>query len=86
MMIYTVLTMMYGEDVAYALFEVLEHLDPEFIGIGVFEIEDGSGLWEVAVYMIDCPDAGVLAVLLALHGAKPFMIFEVSDQDWVFKV
>nr|WP_213393952.1 50S ribosomal protein L11 methyltransferase [Yoonia sp.] len=83
---YTALTTMHGEDAAYALSEALEHLDPEPIGTGVFEIEDGSGLWEVAAYMTDRPDAGVLAVLSALHGAKPFTISEVPDQDWVSKV
>ncbi|WP_043699560.1 50S ribosomal protein L11 methyltransferase [Yoonia vestfoldensis] len=83
---YTALTTMPGEDAAYALCEALEQLDPEPIGTGVFEIEDGSGLWEVAAYVTDRPDAGVLAVLAALHGAKPFTISEVPDQDWVSKV
>ena len=54
---YTALTIMPGEDAAYALSEALEQLDPEPIGTGVFEIEDGSGLWEVAAYMTDRPDA-----------------------------
>jgi ribosomal protein L11 methyltransferase len=83
---YTALTTMTGEDAAYALYEALEHLDPEPIGTGVFEIEDGSGLWEVAAYTTDRPDAGALAVLSALYGAKPFTISEVPDQDWVSKV
>lgn len=83
---YTALTTMTGEDAAYALAEALEHLDPEPIGTGVFEIEDGSGLWEVAAYTEVAPDAGALAVLAALHGAKPFNISEIPDQDWVSKV
>jgi ribosomal protein L11 methyltransferase len=83
---FTALTTMPGEDAAYALAEALEHLDPEPIGTGVFEIEDGSGLWEVAAYTETRPDAGVLAVLAALHGAKPFNISEIPDQDWVSKV
>ena len=83
---YTALTTMTGEDAAYALAEALEHLDPEPIGTGVFEIEDGSGLWEVAAYTETAPDAGALAVLAAVHGAKPFNISEIPDQDWVSKV
>jgi len=83
---FTALTTMPGEDAAYALAEALEHLDPEPIGTGVFEIEDGSGLWEVAAYTEAAPDAGTLAVLAALHGAKPFNISEIPDQDWVSKV
>ena len=83
---FTALTTIAGEDPAYKLAEALEDITPEPTGIGVFEIEDGSGLWEVGVYFVETPDAGVLAVMSALHGARPFTISEVPDQDWVSKV
>lgn len=83
---YTALTTITGEDPAYDLAEALEGLVPEATGIGVFEIEDGSGLWEVAAYFTDTPDAAALAVFSALHHAKPFNISEIPDQDWVSKV
>ncbi|WP_333714077.1 50S ribosomal protein L11 methyltransferase [Yoonia sp.] len=83
---FTALTTITGEDAAYGLAEVLESLEPEPMGVGVFEIEDGSGLWEVAAYFLQRPDAAALAVLSALHGAKPFNISEIPDQDWVAKV
>ena len=83
---FTALTTISGEDPAYALADALEALEPEPTGVGVFEIEDGSGLWEVAAYFLTFPDAGALAVLSALHDAKPFNISEVPDQDWVAKV
>ncbi len=83
---YTALTTLTGEDPAYALADALETLEPEPTGVGVFEIEDGSGLWEVAAYFLTFPDAGALAVLSALHDAKPFNISEVPEQDWVAKV
>lgn len=83
---FTALTTIAGEDPAYRLAEALEGITPEPTGIGVFEIEDGSGLWEVGVYFVEKPDAGVLAVMSALHGARPFTISEVPDQDWVSKV
>ncbi|SFS21947.1 50S ribosomal protein L11 methyltransferase [Yoonia litorea] len=83
---FTALTTIHGEDPAYALADALETLDPEPTGVGVFEIEDGSGLWEVAAYFLEHPDAGALAVLSALHHAKPFGISEIPDQDWVSKV
>jgi ribosomal protein L11 methyltransferase len=83
---YTALTTLTGEDAAYALADALEMLEPEPMGVGVFEIEDGSGLWEVAAYFLERPDAGALAVLSALHTAKPFNISEIPDQDWVAKV
>jgi ribosomal protein L11 methyltransferase len=86
MITYSALTTITGEDAAYALAEALEDLSPEPTGVGVFEIEDGSGLWEVAVYFMERPDAGALAVLSALHNAKPFNISEIPEQDWVSKV
>ena len=83
---FTALTTLAGEDGAYDLADALEQLSPEPTGVGVFEIEDGSGLWEVAAYFLEWPDAAALAVLSALHKAKPFNISEVPDQDWVAKV
>ncbi|WP_106745873.1 50S ribosomal protein L11 methyltransferase [Yoonia maritima] len=83
---FTALTTIMGEDAAYALSEALEDLFPEPTGVGVFEIEDGSGLWEVAAYFVEEPDAGALAVYSALHKSKPFNISEIPDQDWVSKV
>lgn len=75
-----------GEDAAYRLADALEDIIPEPTGVGVFEIEDGSGLWEVAAYFMQSPDAGALAVLSALFKAKPFNISEIPEQDWVSKV
>lgn len=86
MITYSALTTIAGEDAAYALLEVIEGLEPEPTGVGVFEIEDGSGLWEVAAYFMERPDAGALAVLSALYDAKPFNISEIPEQDWVSKV
>ena len=83
---YSALTIIAGEDAAYALGDALEDLVPEPTGIGVFEIEDGSGFWEVACYFVERPDAAALAVYSALHKAKPFNISEIPDQDWVSKV
>lgn len=83
---FTALTTLTGEDAAYDLADALEELTPEPTGVGVFEIEDGSGLWEVAAYFLEWPDTPALAVLSALHNAKPFNISEVPDQDWVAKV
>ena len=55
MITYSALTTITGEDAAYALADAVEGLEPEPTGVGVFEIEDGSGLWEVAVYFMERP-------------------------------
>jgi ribosomal protein L11 methyltransferase len=83
---YTALTTLPGEDAAHALAEAVEKLTPEPTGVGVFEIEDGSALWEVGVYFTDPPDAVMLDVLALAFGARPFVLSELPEIDWVAKV
>jgi ribosomal protein L11 methyltransferase len=83
---FTALTTLMGEAPAQRLGEALEALDPAPTGVGVFEVEDGSGLWEVGGYFLDAPDEIALALLSAAHGAKGFVTSEVPDQDWVAHV
>ena len=83
---FTALTTLPGEDAANALAEALEKMAPEPIGVGVFEIEDDSGLWEVGVYFLEQPDEVVLDVLALAFGAKPFALSELPEIDWVAKV
>lgn len=83
---YTALTTLPEKAEAEALAEALEHLEPEPTGIGSFEMEDGSGLWEIGAYFEDAPDEVALALLAKMHGAKAFVISELPEVDWVAKV
>ena len=83
---YSALTTLPGEDEAEALGEALEKMDPAPEGVGVFEIEDGSGLWEVGAYFLEAPNTAVLELLATAFGAKPFVLSEVPDIDWVAHV
>ncbi|WP_298359994.1 50S ribosomal protein L11 methyltransferase [uncultured Litoreibacter sp.] len=83
---FTALTTLMGESPAQALGEALETLEPAPTGVGVFEVEDGSGYWEVGGYFLDAPNEIALAILAAAHGAKDFVVSEVPDQDWVAHV
>ncbi len=83
---FTALTTLMGEGPAQALGEALETLDVPPTGVGVFEVEDGSGLWEVGGYFLEMPDDIALRLLAAAHDAKPFVVSEVPDQDWVAHV
>ena len=86
MLTYTALTTLPGKSQAEALGEALEALEPAPTGVGVFEVEDGKGIWEVGGYFLDAPDDIDLALLSAAFGAGPFVVSEVPDQDWVAKV
>ncbi|EAQ02821.1 ribosomal protein L11 methyltransferase, putative [Pseudooceanicola batsensis HTCC2597] len=83
---FTALTTLPGKDRAEALGEAMDALTPEPYGVGVFEIEDGSGLWEVGGYFSERPDEAGLALLATLHEARPFAVSELPETDWVAKV
>ena len=83
---WTAFTTLDGRPSAEALGEAMERLIPEPTGVGVFEIEDGSGLWEVGGYFIDPPDTAGLALLAASFAAKDFTVSELPETDWVAKV
>lgn len=83
---YTALTTLDGEPAARALGDALERMEPEPYGVGVFEIEDGSGRWEVGGYFHDAPDGIILEILATAFGAQSFVVSEVPEVDWVAKV
>ncbi|THD72900.1 50S ribosomal protein L11 methyltransferase [Thalassobius vesicularis] len=83
---FTALTTLKGKEPAEALGLAMEEMWPEPEGIGVFEIEDGSGLWEVGGYFTEAPDETELALLAAAYDAKPFVVSELPETDWVAKV
>ncbi len=83
---YTALTTLPGKAAAQSLGEALERMAPAPIGIGVFEIEDGSGIWEVGGYFTDPPDETGLMLLSTAFGAAPFAVSELPEVDWVAKV
>lgn len=83
---YTALTTLIGEDAANALAGAIEKMQPEPTGVGVFEIEDNSGLWEVGAYFLEAPSEAVLELLATAFGARPFALSELPEIDWVAKV
>jgi len=83
---FTALTTLPDEARAEALGEALEDLDPAPVGVGVFELEDGSGLWEVGAYFTEAPDEIALTLMAAAFGAAEFAISELPEIDWVAHV
>lgn len=83
---HTALTTVDGEAAARALGEAMERMSPPPEGVGVFEIEDGSGRWEVGGYFGTAPDGIALAVLAAAFGARDFAVSELPGTDWVAHV
>ncbi|MGB0507299.1 MAG: 50S ribosomal protein L11 methyltransferase [Pikeienuella sp.] len=83
---YSALTTIRDKKKADELSEALERMVPEPTGVGVFEVEDGSGTWEVGAWFMDPPDEAGLALCVAMSGCAPFAISEIGDTDWVAQV
>ncbi len=83
---FSALTTTDGQDAAEALAAALERMVPAPVGLGVFEIEDGSDRWEVGAYFEERPNEVLLAVLGAAFDAADFALSELPETDWVAKV
>lgn len=83
---FTALTTIPGEEHANQLAAAIEKMVPAPVGVGVFEIEDDSGLWEVGAYFVDPPNEPLLDVLAMALGARAFAVSELPEIDWVAKV
>ena len=83
---YTAITTLPGREPAEALGAALEEVEPGPTGVGVFEVEDGSGLWEVGGYFQGPPPEASLMLLAAAFGARPFAVSKLDDRDWVAQV
>ncbi len=83
---FTAFAVLPERELAEDLAERLEELDPAPYGVGVFEIEDGSGNFEVGAYFLAAPDGIVLDLLAAAYGASGFVVSELPETDWVAHV
>jgi len=83
---WTALTTLPEEAAAQRLAAAVEELHPAPTAVGVFEIEDGSGLYEVGGYFTERPDLAALSLLAVAYGAKDFAVSKVEDRDWVAQV
>lgn len=83
---FTAFTTLGDRQSAEALGETLGQARPAPTGVGVFELEDGSGLWEVGAYFTEAPDEAGLMLLAAAFGSKPFVVSKLDDRDWVAQV
>ena len=86
MLTYSAITKVQDRERAEGLGVALEKLNPPPMGVGVFELEDGSGAWEVGAYFHDKPDEISILLLENAFGTDGFAISEIPETDWVAKV
>ncbi|MFV2003361.1 MAG: 50S ribosomal protein L11 methyltransferase [Paracoccaceae bacterium] len=83
---FTAFTTLDGMAPAERLGAAMEGMQPEPMGVGVFDLEDGSGLWEVGGYFRQAPDQAALMLLAAAFDAREFVVSEVPQTNWVAHV
>ncbi len=83
---WTAITIIADQPSAETLAAAVENLNPAPIGIACLEIEDDSGLFEVAAYFDEQPDEIGLTILATINGQKNFVISKLDDTDWVAQV
>jgi len=84
--IWTAFATVNGESEAQSLADAMEKMDPAPSGVGCFEIEDDSGLWEVGGYFAAQPDAISLVLLETAFESSRFAVSKIPPEDWVSKV
>ena len=86
MVTYSAITKVKDRKRAEGLGIAFEKLNPSPMGVGVFELEDGSCEWEVGAYFDDKPnDVSILLLEHAFETTK-IVISELPETDWVSKV
>lgn len=83
---FTAFAVLPERELAEDLAERIETLEPAPYGVGVFEIEDGSGNYEVGAYFLERPNDVVLDILAVAFGGTGFIVSELPETDWVAHV
>jgi len=83
---FTAVTTVPGQAAADLVSAGLERLIPAPTGVGIFEQQDGSGLWEISGYFAKAPDDADLALLALALDAQPFAVSALPETDWVAHV
>lgn len=82
---YSVFTVCDGKKNAKIISSALEKMNPDPVGIGTFEIENGSKKWEIGAYFHEKPNTVELSLLELVYKIK-FNVSEVPFKDWVTHV
>ena len=82
---FTAFTQTNDEHQANIIGSSLEKMNPTPIGIGVFELEDGTGTWEIGGFFSQKPSLSELTILEFAYGVK-FVVCKIIDKDWVSQV
>ena len=82
---YSAFARVIDEDKANIISDSLERMNPHPIGVGVMQIEDGSGFWEVSGFFSVKPNLVELKILEVVYEIN-FIVSKIENKDWVSQV
>ena len=82
---FSVIASLPNKEQAEAVGKAMERFVPQPIGVGVCEIDEISGDWEVSGLFLKKPDPIKLHILEVYFSLK-FLISNIPDHDWIDKV
>ncbi len=82
---YAVFATTLGEYRANIISCSLERMTPSPVGVGVLEIEDGCGIWEISGFFSEKPNLIEIKILEVVYQTK-FVVSKLLDKDWVQQV
>ncbi len=85
MVTFSAIALVSNKDDASVLGKALEKLTPAPNGVGIFEVDEISGDWEVSGFFLEQPNSLQLDLLEACFSVK-FIITKIPEENWVNKV
>ena len=82
---YSAFAQIASENKANRISSSLERMKPSPIGVGVMEIEDGSGSWEVSGFFSVKPNLVELKILEVVYETD-FVVSKIVNKDWISQV
>ena len=74
-----------SENKANIIASSLERMIPSPLGVGILEIEDDEGWWELAAFFSKKPNSLEIKILEVVHEIE-FVISKIANKDWISHV
>ena len=74
-----------SENKANIIASSLERMSPSPLGVGILEIEDDEGWWELAAFFSKKPNSLEIKILEVVHEIE-FVISKIANKDWISHV
>ena len=82
---YSIFAKISDETEAYTVGSLLEKMNPVPVGIGILEVEDQTGFWEISGFFSQEPNLVQIKIIETVCKIK-FVVSKLDNKDWVSQV